>query len=836
MTFDHPWVIWLLVLPMALLATEWRRSSGLSRLLLKVVTFAAVILALSGPRMEVDTTKVATVMLVDTSASTSNADLDRVSKLIQNVEGSRGRHWLRVLPFARGAREVDASEHAKQWRLKHTAGDNGRGTDIEAAVREAVASFPSGMSPRILLVSDGRENQGSAARAAWLARDLRIPVDTIALGGNAQPLLRIESAVAPAIAFTGEKFPMDLVVNSPKPASGTVELFADGKKIGASNVALQTGNTVVRVFANLNASGAVDVSGVLRSEGLGEAHFEHAITLRKPRVLFLSQDPAGTEEHLLNVLRSARFEVDHYSNVAPDQLNNYQLVVFNNWNLETLPTPTKEAVEQYVKQGGGLLVIGGERNVYVEGKKVEDAMDRTLPAKLAPPKSPEGTCVVLIVDKSSSMEGRKMDLARLSAIGVIDNLRPIDFVGVLIFDNSYQWAVPVRKAEDRSAIKRLVAGITPDGGTQIAPALAEAYRKIQASSATYRHVVLLTDGISEEGDSVTVAKDAAGKRITISTVGLGQDVNRAYLEKVAQLAKGRSYFLTDPAGLEQILLKDVMEHTGSTAIEKAITASVAKQSPVLEGIAFENAPPLKGYVKFIAKPGADTVLTVDVKKDPLLSVWQTGLGRAAVFASDAKSRWAEKWVSWEGFDRFWVNLFRDLLPHTQPGEATTSYDPASGDLLVDYKIAPQAGDPGKVPDVFVFGPHDYKQAMPMRKVADGQYRGVAHVGPLQGLFRIRPLEESRFFPETGFYRPEEELTQYGSNEILLKQISSFTGGRFLPKPSQVFDASGRSIPSSMELWPGLLAFAVLLNIAELVLRKWRGIVAGFTRRPANVNA
>ena len=43
-----------------------------------------------------------------------------------------------------------------------------------------------------------------------------------------------------------------------------------------------------------------------------------------------------------------------------------------------------------------------------------------------------------------------MEFARLSAIGVIDNLRPSDYVGVLIFDNSFQWAVPIRKAEDKT--------------------------------------------------------------------------------------------------------------------------------------------------------------------------------------------------------------------------------------------------------------------------------------------------------------------------------------------------------------------------------------------------
>ena len=69
--------------------------------------------------------------------------------------------------------------------------------------------------------------------------------------------------------------------------------------------------------------------------------------------------------------------------------------------------------------------------------------------------------MVLIIDKSSSMEGRKIELARLAAIGVVENLRPIDSVGVLIFDNSFQWAVPIRKAEDRASIKRLISGISP---------------------------------------------------------------------------------------------------------------------------------------------------------------------------------------------------------------------------------------------------------------------------------------------------------------------------------------------------------------------------------------
>ena len=55
---------------------------------------------------------------------------------------------------------------------------------------------------------------------------------------------------------------------------------------------------------------------------------------------------------------------------------------------KSLDKNIRDDIEKFVKQGGGLLIIGGERNIYPEGKKVEDALDRTLPAKVAPPRSP----------------------------------------------------------------------------------------------------------------------------------------------------------------------------------------------------------------------------------------------------------------------------------------------------------------------------------------------------------------------------------------------------------------------------------------------------------------
>jgi Mg-chelatase subunit ChlD len=821
MTLERWWVLLLIVVPAGWWYLEWTRGRQRLATTLKALAIISILLALAEPKVNSEESKVAVSVLVDTSASVSEQDLAQASSIASRIVGDKGRNWVKVIPFGSNTRPVTEAE--EKGKLGYTAGAAGRGTDLEAALREGMAAMPAGLVPRIALLSDGKENKGSVTRALWQAQQLGVPVDVYPMAGRPKPALRLESVSFPAQAFAGDRFPIEIALEAPRAAAASIDLTAEGKAIGANAVQLQAGRNRVRVQVALNTPGAIDVAGVVKSEGLGDVRFAQSVALRLPKALFVTQDPAGSEKDFMDVLSAGRFDVTTTSTLDGQKLDDFQILILNNLDLEAISLERKDRVEQWVKQGGGLLVIGGERNTFNEAKKIEDALDRAMSAKLAPPRSPEGTCVTLIVDKSSSMEGRKMELARVASIGVVENLRAVDFVGVLIFDNSFQWAVPIRKAEDRTLIKRLVAGITPDGGTQIAPALTEAFRRTVPVKATYKHIVLLTDGISEEGDSIALAKEAATQSITISTVGLGQDVNRAYLEKIAAFSKGKSYFLNDPSGLEQILLKDVMEFTGSTAIEKAITPVVERQAEILEGVGMESAPALRGYTKFIAKPTAETILSID-QRDPLLTRWQYGLGRSVVFASDAKSRWAESWVSWKGFDRFWGNVLRDLLPHSQAGEASTVFDAATGDLVVTYRLGRNLEEPKKIPAIFALGPGDFRQPVEVTKAGEGLYRGRVRIGATQGLFRVRPVEESRVFPEVGYYRQEVELADYGSNETLLRQIAGFTGGRYAPDARQAFANPGRTVPTVTRLWPGLLGLAVLLNLLELVLRKWRGIL------------
>ena len=827
MNFVHPLLAIASLAPLCWAVLAWRRTARRATLVLKALSLASIILALAQPETMLPQTQTAVLALVDTSNSVTEQALSRASGFAQRMQRARGSNWIRIVPFASQPRTLSAEETRGDLKLVHAPGKAADRTSLEEALSSAVFALPEEHIPRIALITDGNENEGSSVRAMLELQRLHIPIDTFPVGERNAADFQLTKVSLPHRAYAGEQIPIDLNVRAPTAADGRIDLSAEGKRLGGGPLHIRVGENTVRVHARLSSTGATVLSGNVEAQGLGELGFRVGLELRRAKILYLSKDPPGTDANLLEAFHQAEFDISSDSSKLAGELEGFQLLVINNLDLNSFTPQAKNKIENYVKNGGGLLLIGGERQVYKEESRM-DALDRALPAQLAPPKSPEGTCVALIIDKSSSMEGRKIELARLSAIGVVDHLRPMDTIGVLIFDNSYQWAVPLRRAEDKTLIKRLISGITPDGGTQIAPALAEAYRRVLSSKAIFKHIVLLTDGISEEGDSIDLAHEAVTHGITISTVGLGQDVNRTYLEKVAVTSGGKSYFLNDPAGLEQILLKDVKDYSGSTAVERSLSPIVAHPAELLNGTSIESAPPLKGYTRFTAKPTADTVLKIDAeRKDPLYVRWQYGLGRAGVFTSDAKSRWAENWIGWRGFDSFWINLTRDLLAHTDPNEASIHFNPVLNEIFVSYR--PSTPVRPATPSIFVLGPNGFAKPVTMRRTEQGGFEGAVDIGATRGLFRVRPAAESVQFPELGFYRDEDEMLEHDANTPLLQRISSFTGGRYNPSPAAVFDADGRTRYMAFHFWPALLALAIVLTIAELISRKWQALAARFSR-------
>src|SRR5262249_13874644 len=140
---------------------------------------------------------------------------------------------------------------------------------------------------------------------------------------------------------------------------------------------------------------------------------------------------------------------------------------------------------------------------------------------------------------------------------------------------------------------------------------------------------------------------------------------------------GRFYSTENAETLPGIFTREAFMASRSAIIEEPFVPQVATRSQAVQGIDWNRAPQLLGYVGTadrgeagddaprggaIAQSPAIVSLVSD-KGDPIYAEWQYGLGHAAAFTSDAKSRWAAGWMNWPGFGQFWEQVMRGSLRH-----------------------------------------------------------------------------------------------------------------------------------------------------------------------------
>jgi Mg-chelatase subunit ChlD len=517
-------------------------------LALKTSAVCAIVLSASTPVLVDRESKMGVVVLADTSASISEEDLKRESDLIRGMEGARGEHQIQVIPFARSTRRPAQTERTESWHLDHTPGVAGRATDIERAVHDGIARLPSGRVPRIVILSDGQENLGSVLRVARQAQARGIPIDTIPLAGRPAPGLLLEMVTIPTDAFSGERFTIDLVITSAQSVQVEIVTSFQGKQLDATQVLLNEGVNRVKVATSLTGFGQVEPSVAIHAGNLGELRFSQPLTLRQRRDLVVSSDKRTLDSRPLQALAAAHFKVRRATQIRVD-LANEQLVSLNDWQSSAVPIARRH-----------------EQDSIARPRARGDELERTLPLSTVPSEAVSGSCFVLMLEKSSSMDGKKMELARLAALEVVENLHRNDEFGILAFDDRLQWVVPIRNTNNRDSINDVIERITAGGGIQIAPALGEGLRRILKVEAASKHIVLLTDGRAEDIDSLALARQAAARHVTISTVGLGESENRAYLTKVAQWTGGKSYTVNNSWEIEPTVTQDTLAYRGSAAV------------------------------------------------------------------------------------------------------------------------------------------------------------------------------------------------------------------------------------------------------------------------------
>lgn len=674
------------------------------------------------------------------------------------------------------------------------------GTDIDAAIRRALAEVPPDSAARIVVLSDGVVTRGDAMSAAAAALAAQVPVDVVPLEQRSVSDVRVVAVRAPARGDAGEPIDLRVVTSSPVPTEVELRVLRNGELVKKGNVKVSAGEDVVRLRETLPDAGlhrydveitALDPSVDFSGEDNAGSTF---VRVRGQASVLLLEGDSGKGAFIADALRNASFRVEEATATGvPADLGgfaSYDLVILSDIGAPSLSPPQMEALASFVRDfGGGLWLMGGDKSLGPGGfgkTAIEEVSPLSFDLKQEQRRA--SLAEVIGIDISGSMGAKvgnqtKLELANEAASRAAELLGAGDMLGVEHVDLQVKWSVPLGPVVDKAAIDRAIRAVQVGGGGILVPiTLEEAYAALEKEKVNLKHVLLFADG--DDAEDMTpgkvLAADAKRRGITTSVIALGQGKDVAELEELSRLGGGRFYLIQDATRLPAVFAQETILAARSAIVEEPFHVALASPGSVAAGIDFDQAPELKGYVVTIPKPRATVHLT-GPESDPVLASWSVGVGNAAVFTSDLKDRWGVDWTRWSGAARMVAQTARAMSRKGEDERVRLEATASSGQLFVRATVV---GDDGRAQSfrrliAKVGGPGGFTRDVPLEATGAGAYAAtVALERP--GTYVVLAKDELTGDPvgTTGAaLSAGDELRPTGSDVTFLARIAEFTGGK-----------------------------------------------------------
>lgn len=866
-----PLVVWLF----------WRSTTHLAPLrrklvlVLRVLMIVLIGLSLSGLSIENPTEQVHVMFALDASDSMDEEAREAALAYVQNAFTQlKPGDQAGLIVFGGDASVELALQPAPEVaRIASTVLPHA--TDVGHAVELAMAQFPAAGKKRVVLLTDGNETQGSVQEAAMVAQSLGIEVWSVPFGGNQRPLdVQLDRIMVPARVNLNEPVDVRVIVSTQQATSGQLLLFRDQALLGERELELHPGKNAIAFSDTLEEPGlhryeaVVNVAADPVTENNRSVAFVEVAGKAKILIVYGEEGPPTELAEALTV-QGFDPELRRWTELPQSlsELLRYDTVILDNAPGLGVSLTKMEALEKYVRDGGGgLIMLGGDRS-FGPGGYYRTPVERALPVNMDVPArmTIPSLALMLVIDKSDSMGGytgeagrgsrpaqgaTKMELAKMAAYSAITLLNPFDQVGLVAFNTDTEWVIPLTEAGDRERIGAKLAGLTHSGGTDVYKGLVEGFQALAQVKAVKKHLILLSDGLTPKADFETLVQQMAQQRITVSTVGVGEDTDKWLMAQIAEWGHGRYYFTNDAETVPRIFTSETVLVARTLVEEHTFTPSVRQDHELLSGLPLDGLPSLRGYVLAYPKPAAEVLLLSD-KDDPVLAVWRYGLGRSAAFTSDFRGRWGKDWVEWEEFVQFASQLVRWTQRKTPRQNVWMNVANRDGkshvtvDLYTDQdEFVNQAQLTGtvtisgqaSVPLTFEqTAPGRYEGGFPMNGTGEyfvtvsGQDSHGEVVGPQTLAFAV---------PYSNEYTPRPQ------NLRLLRRVAEMTGGHIVD-PTAAWEtfadffhvAEGGHRPAH-SLWYVLILAALMLYFFDIVTRKLPPLEQwlGWRLRPARWGA
>ena len=739
----------------------------------------------------------------------------------------------RAVATAEGIRSVEVSADGANRSINQSV------TNLEAALSRALRSFDPRYLKRLVLITDGNENAGNVSRMLGEAQENDVRVFTLPATVRGEGDSWVEAIDLPDEIREQEPVTATVRVFSRVATTATVELVGGDRTLETREVSLEPGLNEVDFEVRLPAGGAGTLSGQLRSEndplGQNDLHTRAISVGARPRILYV-EGRLASAQYLRDALSAEGMDV---TVVGPESLpetaaalENFDLMLMSDVPMDALDGNQVNAIIEYVRDSGGGFIFAAGESSYGEEGYAGSGIEEVLPIWFEINEQRKDLALIIVLDKSYSMVGPKLELSKEAAKAALDLLDPTHSFGLITFDDTPYVTVPLQLAIEKPRMNDFISRIIAGSQTNIYPALETAFQALADSEAEVRHIILLSDGKTYADDYEELVSLMSDSDITVSSVAVGQEADRELLANIAAWGKGRAYFIQDAERVPRIFIQETQIASQSTLVEEAVETTVITSIEAFTDIDLDAAPPLQGYVRTLAKETAEVLIQSD-SENPLLARWRYGLGRTAIFTSDVKNRWAVDWLTWDGYGKFWSQLVRETMRRDSGGELEFVVERVGDEALITVSALTEEGAyrTDLDPQLRLVGPGGEGVPLSFQQVGPGTFQARHALGaPGQEPYRFElsgnGIEDRS---QALYYRYGDEFRLYPANTDLLNEIAVQTGGKFLPDVGEIFDDYGETASVPTPLWPWLSLLALFSFFLDIAVRRapwfWRRLSA-----------
>lgn len=825
--------------------TQDRRRIALS---LRVGTILCIVLALAGAQVVSRSKNLSVVFLLDRSLSTGGNSLQWQSSYISAALENRGKNdqFGITLFGADTGLEYPVGTHSTTEIHTFTSVVDPQSSQLLSALRYAATTFPGDTARRLVLLSDGRSTEGDAEAEIRALSEAGIEVWICPQPDQKVKDVLLSKFESPAQINIDEPFFLRTVIESQGVSECRILITENGIPKQNLDVKLREGPNLFLLPQRKEQPGPVryEVRIMSDDDSRLQNNKGEALTLvggEQTVIVLRSESGPGSlvpllEQAGLNAVALRPSELPK----AAGAWKNISALIIEDVDSLSWDKRLQSVVSLLVREGGMGLMMCGSDSTFGVGAYQHTPIEDLLPVNLAirRPKDQPLSALIQLLDKSGSMHGEPIKMAREAAIASGETLAERDYLGILGFDSAARWVVRFQPKGDGSALRRGVSTLRAGGGTDLYPALSEGIAKLKDTEAPLKHIIVLSDGAVVPADFDSLLTTANSHNITVSAVALGPGADIKFLEDITKKGKGRLFRSEDTrqgSNLAQIFIRDTVLATGSGIQDKPSDARPTlsgENSPILAGLDFKNSPKILAYNMSSTKGGTAQNLLQTSKKDPILAVGRAGLGSTAAWLSDLGGDWSKPWNSVSGASSG-VSLLETVLIRTVRSIQSNESLPLSarGNQL---RVTPTGSSESGSLEVSISTRKPLTG--PLRVVTIGkdgrlQESTLHPQGPFQATGNVRVTEpgaglvvvqdsEGNLMGRSNFSIPlAPEFTKLGTDFQAMRRWSQAPNSKFEPAPSEVFDPPAVPVPSRMPLEQDLVRGAILLLLLEIAVRR-----------------